>query len=58
MNYIFEVCRTQENVTYAKESMSRVPDQLKKLQVDDPEQSEFYRQFRKMPEKLGLDAGK
>jgi len=39
------------------ESLVRAKDQYDRLQVEDPESSEFYRQFKKMAEKLGLAEG-
>ena len=51
------ICHLQDNITYSTESLNRAKPQFDHLQVKDPEDSEFYRQFKKMSKKLGLEEG-
>jgi hypothetical protein len=52
------ISRVQEKITFANESMSKVMKQFRTLQVSSAEESEFYKQFKAMPEKLGANSGK
>ena len=42
----------QENITHANESLYRAVDQFDRLQVSDPTESEFYKQFEKIKDNL------
>ena len=37
--------------------MTRTMDQFERIQVESPDKSEFFRQFKRMPEILRLDKG-